>query len=43
VHVDVRVAILKNFDVNLDVSDKDYKKFHTESKIVGMEEIKETR
>jgi hypothetical protein len=43
VHVDVRVALLKNFDVNLDVSDKDYKKFHTESKIVGMEEIKETR
>lgn len=43
VHVDVRVAILKNFNVNLDVSDKDYKKFHTESKIVGVEEVKETR
>ena len=43
VHVDVRVALLKNFDVNLDVSDKDYKKFHTQSKIVGMEELKETR
>jgi hypothetical protein len=43
VHVDVRVALLKNFNVNLDVSDKDYKKFHTESKIVGVEELKETR
>ena len=43
VHVDVRLALLKNFNVNLDLSDKDYKKFHTESKIVGMEEVKETR
>src|SRR5215510_14914896 len=41
VHVDVRVALLKNFNVNLDVTDKDYKKFHSESKIVGIEEIKE--
>jgi len=41
VHVDVRVALLKNFNVDMDVTDKDYKKFHSESKIVGMEEIKE--
>ena len=41
VHVDVRVALLKNFNVNMDVTDKDYKKFHSESKIVGMEEVKE--
>jgi hypothetical protein len=41
VHVDVRVALLKNFNVNLDVTDKDYKKFHSDSKIVGIEEIKE--
>ena len=43
VHVDVRVAFLKNFNVNVDVTDKDYKKFHAETKIVGMEEVKEQR
>ena len=43
VHVDVRVALLKNFNVNVDVTDKDYKKFHTETKIVGMEEVEEQR
>jgi hypothetical protein len=44
VHVDVRVALLKNFNVNIDVTDKDYKKFHAESKIVGgVEEVKEQR
>ena len=44
VHVDVRLALLKNFNVNLDVTDKDYKKFHAESKIVGgIEEVKEQR
>jgi hypothetical protein len=42
VHVDVRLALLKNFNVNVDVTDKDYKKFHAESKIVGgIEEVKE--
>lgn len=41
VHVDVRLALLKNFNLNVDVTDKDYKKFHAESKIVGIEEIKE--
>jgi hypothetical protein len=43
VHVDVRLALLKNFNVNLDVTDKDYKKFHAQSKIVGVEEVKQTR
>ncbi len=44
VHVDVRLALLKNFNVNLDVTDKDYKKFHAESRIVGgIEEVKEQR
>jgi hypothetical protein len=44
VHVDVRLALLKNFNVNVDVTDKDYKKFHAESKIVGgIEEVKEQR
>ena len=40
VHVDVRVALMKNFDVDLDVTDRDYKKFHTGAKIVGMQELK---
>jgi hypothetical protein len=40
VHVDVRLALLKNFNVEQDISYKDYRKFHTESKIVGMEEVK---
>jgi len=39
--LDVRLALVKNFNVNLDVTDKDYKKFHTQTKIVGMEEVKE--
>jgi len=43
VHVDVRVALLKNFNVNVDVTDKEYKKFHTATKIVGMEEVKQQR
>ncbi len=41
VHVDVRVALLKNFNVNIDVTDQDYKKFHAETKIVGLESVKE--
>jgi len=42
VHVDVRVALLKNFDVDLDVTDRDYKKFRTGARIVGMQEIKDS-
>ena len=41
VHVDVRVALLKNFDVDLDVTDSDYKKFRTGARIIGMQEIKD--
>ena len=40
-HVDVRLALLKNFDLDQDLTYTDYKKFHAQSKIVGMEEIKE--
>ena len=40
VHVDVRVALLKNFDVDEDITYRDYRKFHAASKIVGMEELK---
>jgi hypothetical protein len=39
-HVDVRVALLKNFNVEQDISYKDYKKFHAASRITGMEEVK---
>ena len=40
VHIDVRVALLKNFNVEQDVTYTDYKKFHSASRIVGMEEVK---
>jgi len=40
VHVDVRFALVKNFNVDEDVTYKDYRKFHTASKIVSMEEVK---
>ncbi len=40
VHVDVRLALLKNFNVDEDITYKDYQKFHAASKIVGMEEVK---
>lgn len=40
VHVDVRVALLKNFNVEEDIIYKDYKKFHAASRITGMEEVK---
>jgi len=39
--VDVRVALLKNFNVDADVTYRDYKKFRTDTKIVGVaEEVK---
>ncbi len=40
VHVDVRLALLKNFNVDEEISYKDYKKFHAASRITGMEEVK---
>jgi hypothetical protein len=40
VHVDVRLALLKNYNLEQDVTYKDYRKFHTQTKIVGMEEVK---
>jgi hypothetical protein len=38
--VDARVALLKNFNVEQDVTYTDYKKFHSATRIVGMEEVK---
>jgi hypothetical protein len=40
VHVDVRLALLKNFNVNEEITYRDYKKFHAASRITGMEEVK---
>lgn len=42
VKVDARVALLKNFDVDLDTTYRDYKKFRTDSKIVGVGEVQPT-
>jgi hypothetical protein len=39
-HVDVRLALLKNLNVNEEITYKDYKKFHAASRITGMEELK---
>ena len=40
-HVDLKLALLKDFDVDQDITYKDYKKFRTQTRIVGMEEVKE--
>jgi hypothetical protein len=40
IHVDVRVALMKEFDQDIDVTDRDYKKFRTGTRILGMQEIK---
>lgn len=39
-HVDVKIALLKNIDMDQDVTYKDYKKFRTQTRIVGVEEVK---
>jgi hypothetical protein len=39
VTADVRVALLKNFDVAMDISDRDYKKFRTDTKVVPVGEL----
>jgi len=41
VHFDAKLALLKSIDRNLDFTYKDYKKFQSQSRIVGMEEVKE--
>jgi len=38
-HVDVRLALLKNFDVNVEQSYRDYKKFRATAKIVDLGEV----
>ena len=41
VTVDARIALLKNFAVAVDVSDRDYKKFRTDTKIVPIGDLQE--
>ncbi len=43
VKVDVRLALLKNFNVDLEQSFRDYKKFRTSSKIVGVGELPDSK
>ena len=43
VKVDVRLALLKNFNVDIEQSFRDYKKFRTSSKIVGMGEVPDSK
>jgi hypothetical protein len=41
--VDVRLALLKNYDIDLEQNYRDYKKFRTSAKIVGIGEVKEQK
>jgi hypothetical protein len=41
IKVDVRVALLKNFNLEADVTYRDYKKFRTDTKIVPLGEVQE--
>lgn len=43
VKVDVRLALLKNFNFDLQQDYRDYKKFRTSSKIVGMSEVQDEK
>ena len=39
VKVDARIALLKDFNVDVDITDRDYKKFRTDTKIVPIGEL----
>jgi hypothetical protein len=41
VKLDARVALLKNFNMDVDITYRDYKKFRTDTKIVGVGEVQE--
>ncbi len=41
VKVDARIALLKDLDLEVDVSDRDYKKFRTDTKIVSIGDLSE--
>jgi hypothetical protein len=38
-HVDAKIALLKNFDLDDDITYRDYKKFRTDTKILGVGEL----
>jgi hypothetical protein len=42
VTADVRVALLKNFDFDVDVTDRDYQKFRTDTKIIPFGDMRPT-
>ena len=39
--IDVKVGLVKNFDVDLEQTFRDYKKFRSSSKVIAGEEVKE--
>lgn len=41
--IDVRLALLRNFDIGLDQTYRDYKKFRTSAKIVGVGEVRDDK
>lgn len=41
--IDVRLALVKNFDVDLDQTYRDYKKFRTSARIVGVGEVQDQK
>lgn len=43
VTADVRLALLKDFNVDVDVSDRDYKKFRTDTKIIPIGQLQENQ
>jgi hypothetical protein len=43
VKIDARVALLKNFNENFDLTYRDYKKFRTDTRIVGVGEVPEEK
>jgi hypothetical protein len=43
VKVDVRLALLKNFNIDEDVTYRDYKKFRTSTKIIGIGEVQDPK
>lgn len=43
IHVDVRLALMKEFDQDIDIIDRDYKKFRTGTRIIGMQEVDQKR
>ena len=43
VKVDVRLALLKNFNVDEDITYRDYKKFRASTKIIGVGEVQDPK